>query len=131
MTADSDGVGHDYEYDAGAPLVVRYELSDDVTSETENAALTVTLTNPSRNRLRGRVEGLAGTNYWLRGPLATVSFDLGPDETLERTLGLPGESLVADAGSDRRTVTSGAEAHLSTESYRGIDTDRRTAGTRR
>jgi hypothetical protein len=126
VTADADGVGHDYEYDAGPPLSVRYELSDDVISETDNATLTVTVSNPTEKRLRGRLEVLAHTTYWLRGPLTSVRFDLAPGATLERTLTLPGEPLVADRGTDPRTVSFGAEAQLFTESYRVVDTERRS-----
>ncbi|MBP1986780.1 HNH endonuclease [Halolamina salifodinae] len=125
VTDDPDGYGREYDYDVGPPLLLRYELADDVISETGETRLRVILHNPSDNHLRGRLKLIGRTNYRLKGELATFNFDLSADETVAANVTLDGETMVADGGFNPRTTKFNAEAQIFNDPYMAISTDQR------
>jgi len=121
-TEDPDGYGQEIRYDVGQPLILKYELADNVISEKDSTRLRVSVHNPSGNHLRGQVDVLGHTNYWLKGEVATFDFDLAPGETASTSVSLSGSEMVADSGVGQRKTTFGAEAHIFTNPYRVTST---------
>lgn len=122
VTDDPDGYGREYDYDVGPPLVLQYELSDNVISETQETQLQVSLHNPSDHRLEGRVEVVGKTNYYLKGTITTIDFDLSPGETSVANVSLAGETFVADGGLNPRTTKFDAKATIWNDPYTEIRT---------
>lgn len=123
VTDDPDGDGQEYNYDVGPPLILRYELSDNVISENQKTQLRVLLHNPSDNRLKGQLEVIGKTNYRLKGEIATLNFDLSPGETAATNITLSGEMMVADGGLNPRTTKFNAKANIWNDPYMEISTD--------
>ncbi|MFB6186224.1 MAG: HNH endonuclease [Halobacteriaceae archaeon] len=122
VTDDPHGEGQEYNYNIGPPLILRYELSDNVISENQNTQLRVLLHNPSDHHLKGKLEVIGKTNYQLKGKLATLGFDLSPGETAATNISLSGETMVAENGINHRTTKFNAKAAIWNDPYMEIST---------